>query len=175
MAMQTYGIFLDGHGRDRRRRVGVPVSTPVRRARRQSDAWQASRPPRLSGDAASRTWGAEVAARANRRHTETARGTAKDCQTCAVVRTHRAGRAQVVDAPLHDDRRGGRRCRLPGCDADGAPVARRAGLGIRCRRWIAILDFVVSQEAAGIALPRDISGRRRCHRSRHQGRSAVAR
>ena len=49
------------------------------------------------------------------------------------------------------------------------------GLGVCGRRRTSFLGFVVSQEAARIPLPRNVSRRRRRDRSRHQGRSAAAR
>ena len=114
-------------------------------------------------------------ARAGRGHAQGHRGAQQEGEAAAACGAAAASRARLEQATFYGDLRHCRRRRLPG----HAAVRHRSDRGARlwlCRRLRpAVLDAVVSQEAPREQIPQRISGCRRRHRARHQGRSAAAR
>ena len=150
--MQTYGLFF---------LVAVAIGGvawvfvyPLLSGERQRGAAHGERRALRAGAARPIRGAQKIAARAGRRHAQGARSAAKEGQARAAVRSHRAGRARLVEAPFH-----GNRGVLgvvaflvamswaPACWPRWASVLRPA-----C--GLAVLDVVVSQEAARGEIPR---------------------
>ena len=151
MPMETLAAVLPGHRRGRRRRLGVPLSAAVGRAaggeaqgeRREARSARCARRRRRT-----RQDRPEGAPRAGRRHAQGARAAAEEGQEPADLGAHLAGRALLVEAPVHHHQRGLRRrrggCRL--CDWGSACWSRSAW--VRGRLRPAALAAGVPQEAA---------------------------
>ena len=102
--MQHDRAVLPGGGRDRRRRLGLPLSAPLGRAARRRSArtpWRAPDPVRAARRRAQR---AEVAPRAGRRIAQGAREQ-RQRQVGAALGQDHAGRAHLVEAPVHPHQR----------------------------------------------------------------------
>ncbi len=155
-SMEYLRSVLSGGGRDRRRRVGIRLSDPVRReeggaahGERGALRAMAARPTRAA------------AAKSRREQVE---GTLKEIeraaqkgQAAAALGAAHAGRARLVEAPLHGDRGRARRRRLRRHDRAGRGAVAGARLRLRGRLRPAVLDAVVSQEAARSEIPQRIS------------------
>ena len=136
-----------GDDRRRRRGLGLHLSVPVRRETGGAACRQ--RRPRGAGVAvAALVRRRQEPARAGRRHAEANRGPAKKGEAAATSGAAQTGRARLEQAPLRGDVCGRRRRRLLGHDADGDRPDRGARLRLRGRLRPAVLDAVVSQEAA---------------------------
>ena len=133
VAMQAHRHVLPGCRRGRRRRLGLRLSDPVRRA--EGRAAHGERRQAGAGARAATARPAEVAARAGRGDAQGARGAPQEAKSRAAVGAHRAGRADLVEAAVPASSRS--------CSASAAVLAvllverrrpaRRRGAGL-CRR-----------------------------------------
>ena len=141
--------FLPGGGRDRRRRLGLRLSDPVRRAARR--AAQGERRARGADGGAADAGRAEIAPRAGRRHAQGDRRAAEERQARAAGHAHLAGGTDVVEAPLPADRRRARRRRVSCWRCRPAPGCwRRSGLALRpaCGLPLWLLSFLKKRREA---------------------------
>src|SRR4029079_10244017 len=135
---------LSGKRRDRRCRLGVHLSDPVRRA--QSRAAHGERFT-LRADRSLVADDTKDTTRAGRGNAEGTRGTAQEGQARAALIAHLAGRAELVEKPVHPGcGRARHRCLHAGPDRTGwaAPIARSRLCGVMRP---AALAAVIPQEA----------------------------
>ena len=117
----------------------------------------------------------EIPPRRPRKHAQGDRRSPQEAETRLADDQDRAGRPDLVEAPVLPDLRGHRACPVPGRTDRRRRPDRRVGHGL-CRRFRpAALAAVVPQEAPRSEVSQRLPRRRRHHRARRQGRPAAAR